>query len=572
MSVSNAEIATVFEEIADILELEQANPFRIRAYRNAARVVLAFAPDIATLLANGQALPKLPGIGDDLAGKIAEIASTGQCALLQRLYGEVPGGLRDLLKVSGLGPRRVARLWHELGIQTPADLYQAARSGRIRALHGFSEHSEERLLQSVDQLLHSPRRRLLVSVVPVAERLLSSLSEVPGVIEVATAGSFRRGRDTVGDLDLLVSAHSGSPVIPRLVVDAEVGTVLSAGTTRASVLLKSGLQVDLRLLKPQSWGAGLVYLTGSKAHNIELRRLAQKQGLKISEYGVYRGKQRIAGSNEASIYQALGLPWIPPELREGRGEIAAAQADELPALVALGDLRGDLHAHTRASDGHNSLEEMAAAARAAGLEYLAITDHSRHLAITHGLDADALARQIEQIDALNEKLSGITLLKGIEVDILEDGSLDLPDALLARLDLVIGAVHSAFGLSREQQTRRLLRAMEHPHFSILAHPSGRLLGERPPINCDFASLIEGVRQRGCALELNAQPQRLDLDDLHCRMAREAGVLIAISSDAHSIQDFHGLRFGIGQARRGWLEASDVLNTRSLAAVRKLLKP
>jgi DNA polymerase (family 10) len=572
VSVSNAEIATVFEEIADILELEQANPFRIRAYRNAARVVLAFAPDIATLLANGQALPKLPGIGDDLAGKIAEIASTGQCALLQRLHGEVPGGLRDLLKVSGLGPRRVARLWHELGIQTPADLYQAARSGRIRALHGFSEHSEERLLQSVDQLLHSPRRRLLVSVVPVAERLLSSLSEVLGVIEVATAGSFRRGRDTVGDLDLLVSAHSGSPVIPRLVEDAEVGTVLSAGTTRASVQLKSGLQVDLRLLKPQSWGAGLVYLTGSKAHNIELRRLAQKQGLKISEYGVYRGKQRIAGSNEASVYQALGLPWIPPELREGRGEIAAAQADELPALVALGDLRGDLHAHTRASDGHNSLEEMAAAARAAGLEYLAITDHSRHLAITHGLDADALARQIEQIDAFNEKLSGITLLKGIEVDILEDGSLDLPDALLARLDLVVGAVHSAFGLSREQQTRRLLRAMEHPYFSILAHPSGRLLGERPPINCDFASLIEGARQRGCALELNAQPQRLDLDDLHCRMAREAGVLIAISSDAHSTQDFDGLRYGIGQARRGWLEARDVLNTRPLAAVRKLLKP
>jgi DNA polymerase (family 10) len=571
MTVSNDEIAAIFEEIADILELEEANPFRIRAYRNAARTLQAFGPDIAALLADGQALPKLPGIGEDLAGKIGEIASTGGCALLQRLRGEVPSGLRELLKVSGLGPRRVARLWHELGIQTPAELQLAARSGRIRALHGFGEHTEERLLQAVDQLLHTPQRRLLAQVAPITERLLAMLHAVPGVIEAATAGSFRRCRDTVGDLDILVSARSGSPVIPRFIGDDEVGTVLAAGSTRASVLLRSGLQVDLRLLAPASWGAGLVYLTGSKAHNIELRRIAQEQGLKISEYGVYRGKQRLAGSSEASVYQALGLPWIAPELREGRGEIAAALAGTLPRLVELGDLRGDLHAHTRASDGRNSLEEMAEAARAAGLEYLAITDHSRHLAITHGLDADALTRQIEQIDALNERLDGITLLKGIEVDILEDGSLDLPDALLGRLDLVVGALHSAFNLSKEQQTRRLLRAMEHPHFSILAHPSARLLGERPPINCDFTALIEGARQRGCALELNAQPLRLDLDDLHCHEAHEAGVPIAISSDAHRTQDFAGLRFGIGQARRGWLEAKDVLNSRPLAEVRRRLK-
>lgn len=571
MSVSNAEIATVFEEIADILELEGANPFRIRAYRNGARVVQAFAPDIATLLASGQALPKLPGIGDDLTGKIVEIASNGQCALLQRLRGEVPAGLRELLKVSGLGPKRVARLWHELGIQTPAELHQAARSGRIRALHGFSEHSEERLQQAVEQLLHTPQRRLLARVAPIAERLLAMLRAVPGVLEVASAGSFRRGRDTVGDLDILVSARRGSPAIPRFIADAEVETVLAAGSTRASVLLHSGLQVDLRLLSPASWGAGLVYLTGSKAHNIELRRMAQEQGLKISEYGVYRGQQRIAGSSEESVYQALGLPWIPPELREARGEIAAARAGRLPRLLELKDLRGDLHTHTQASDGRNSLEEMAEAARAAGLEYLAITDHSRHLAIAHGLDADALARQIDQIDALNARLTGITLLKGIEVDILEDGRLDLPDAILGRLDLVVGAVHSAFGLSKVQQTRRLLRAMDHPHFSILAHPSGRLLGERPPIDCDFTALIEAARQRGCALELNAQPERLDLDDLHCRAARDAGVPIAISSDAHSIHDLTGLRFGIGQARRGWLETKDVLNTRPLAEVRRLLK-
>ncbi|SDS28127.1 DNA polymerase/3'-5' exonuclease PolX [Pseudomonas oryzae] len=570
MSVSNAEIAAVFEEIADILELEGANPFRIRAYRNGARVVQAFAPDIAMLLASGQTLPKLPGIGDDLAAKIAEIAASGQCALLQRLRGEVPSGLRELLKVAGLGPKRVARLWHELGIQTPAELHQAARSGRIRTLHGFGEHTEERLLQAVDQLLHTPQRRLLAHVAPIAERLLAMLREVPGVLEVATARSYRRGRDTVGDLDILVSARSGSPVIPRFTGDAEVETVLAAGTTRASVLLRSGLQVDLRLLAAASWGAGLVYLTGSKAHNIELRRMAQERGLKISEYGVYHGQQRIAGSSEESVYQALGLPWIPPELREARGEIAAALAGTLPRLVQRRDLRGDLHAHTRASDGRNSLAEMAAAAQAAGLEYLAITDHSRHLAITHGLDADALARQIDEIDALNERLNGITLLKGIEVDILEDGSLDLPDSILGRLDLVVGAVHSSFNLGKQQQTRRLLRALEHQHFSILAHPGGRLLGERPPINYDFAALLAAARQRGCALELNAQPERLDLDDLHCREAREAGVPIAISSDAHSTLDFVWLRFGVGQARRGWLEARDVLNTRPLAELRRML--
>ncbi|MCM2318257.1 MAG: DNA polymerase/3'-5' exonuclease PolX [Pseudomonas sp.] len=572
MTVSNAEIAVVLEEIADILELEAANPFRIRAYRNAARTLQAFAPDIASLLATGKALPKLPGIGEDLSGKIGEIASTGSCALLQRLRGEVPTGLRELLKVSGLGPRRVGRLWHELGIQTPAELHRAARSGQIRQLHGFGEGSEEKLLQSVELLLHTPQRWLLARVAPIAERLLTDLREVPGVIEVATAGSLRRCRDTVGDLDILVSARRGSPVIQRLTGDAQVASVLAAGTTRASVRLHSGLQVDLRLLSPQSWGAGLLYLTGSKAHNIALRRMAQERGLKISEYGLYRGKQRIAGDSEASIYQALGLPWIAPELREARGEIEAAQAGSLPHLVELGDLRGDLHAHTRASDGRNSLEEMALAAQAAGLEYLAITDHSRHLAITHGLDADGLARQIDEIDALNERLSGITLLKGIEVDILEDGSLDLPDSILGRLDLVVGAVHSAFTLTKEQQTRRLLRALEHPHFSILAHPSGRLLGERPPINCDFSALIAAARERGCALELNAQPERLDLDDLHCREARDQGVPIAISSDAHSTMDFAGLRFGIGQARRGWLEARDVLNTRPLSAVRRLLKP
>ncbi|MCC6073984.1 DNA polymerase/3'-5' exonuclease PolX [Pseudomonas sp. GCM10022188] len=571
MTINNAKIAAVFEEIADILELQGANAFRVRAYRNAARVVRAFAPDIAELLASGQTLPKLPGIGEDLATKIAEIAGTGQSAQLQRLRGKVPEGLPELLTISGLGPKRVARLWHELGIQTLTELRQAARSGRIRTLEGFGGRTEERLLQAVDQLLHTSQRRPLGRVAPVAEHLLDLLREVPGVLEAVIAGSFRRGRDTVGDLDILVSARAGCPAIPRFTATPEVATVLSAGTTRASVLLHSGLQVDLRLLRPASWGAGLVYLTGSKAHTIELRRMAQDQGLKISEYGVYRGRQRIAGATEESVYQTLDLPWIPPELREAQGEIAAAAAGKLPKLVELDDLRGDLHAHTYASDGQNSLEEMAAAARDAGLQYLAITDRTWSASVARGLDADALARQIDQIDALNAHLTGITLLKGVEVEILEDGSLDLPDSLLARLDLVVGAVHSAFALAKKQQTQRLLRALEHPHFSILAHPGARLLGERPPIEYDFAAVLEAARQRGCALEVNAQPERLDLDDVHCRAARDAGVAIAICSGARSVDDFACLRFGVGQARRGWVEAADVLNTRPLAKLRRMLK-
>ncbi|MEK7842808.1 MAG: DNA polymerase/3'-5' exonuclease PolX, partial [Pseudomonadota bacterium] len=482
----------------------------------------------------------------------------------------LPSAITELLKIPGLGPKRVKALYHDLEVQTVEQLYAAARDGRIRVLPGFGEKSELNILQAVEAHASQTRRFKLAVAAQYADALRAFLALAPGVTQVTVAGSFRRMRETVGDLDILVTAAAARPVIQRFIGYEEVADTLAAGTTRASVILRCGLQVDLRVVAEESYGAALHYFTGSKAHNIAVRRLAQKRGLKINEYGVYRGKTRIAGETEESVYAAVGLSYIPPELRENRGEIALAQAGRLPQLLELGDLRGDLHVHTKATDGHNTLREMALAGKAYGFEYLAITEHSRRLSVAHGLDPLRLARQCEEIDRLNEELEGITLLKGIEVDILEDGSLDLPDEVLAQLDLVLGAVHSKFELTRVKQTERILRAMAHPHFTMLAHPSGRLIQQRAPYDVDMPRIIREARSRGCFLELNAHPERLDLLDSYCQMAKEEGVLVSVNSDAHSTFDFANLRFGIGQARRGWLEKQNTLNTRPLGELRSLL--
>lgn len=570
MPVHNADIAAIFEEIADRLEIQGANPFRIRAYRNAARTVGELSQEARALLDKGEDLTRLPGIGEDLAAKIHEIVTTGRCSLLERLRRELPPAVTELLQIPGLGPKRVKALYHDLEVQTVEQLYRAARDGRIRALPGFGEKTELNILQAVEAHVSQARRFKLAVAAQYAEALAAFLKAIPGVEQVTVAGSFRRMRETVGDLDILVTAKSGSPVMQRFAEYDEVADVLSAGNTRASVVLKSGLQVDLRVVAQESYGAALHYFTGSKAHNIAIRRMAQKRGLKINEYGVFRGDERIAGNDEASVYKSVGLPFIPPELREDRGEIEAAAAGRLPRLVEFSDLRGDLHAHTRATDGHDSLRDMALAAKAMGFEYLAITEHSRRLTVAHGLDPQRLARQCDEIDRLNGELGGITILKGIEVDILEDGQLDLPDAVLGRLDLVVGAVHSRFHLSRARQTERILRAMDHPHFTLLAHPSGRLIEQREPYDVDMLRIIRHAKSRGCFLELNAHPERLDLLDSHCQMAREEGVLVSINSDAHSTFDFANLKYGVGQARRGWLEKDDVLNSRPLATLQRLI--
>lgn len=571
MPIHNADIARVFEEIADLLEIEGANVFRVRAYRNAARTLQELGRDVRAMLLAGKDLTELPGIGHDLAGKIREIVETGRCSALDKLHRRMPPAITELLKIPGLGPKRVRALHQELDIQTVEQLQRAVRDHRIRALPGFGEKTEAHIGEALAAHAGAAGRFKLSTAAQYAEPLATYLRGVAGVRQVVVAGSYRRCRETVGDLDLLITADPGSPVMARLIAYDEVAEVLSHGATRSSVMLKSRLQVDVRVVEPDCYGAALHYFTGSKAHNIAVRRLAQERGLKLNEYGVFQGRQRIAGDTEESVYRSVGLPFIPPELREDRGEIEAARANRLPKLIESGDLRGDLHAHTTATDGHNTLEEMAEAAKAIGLGYLAITEHSRRLTVAHGLDPLRLARQIDEIERLNEKLRGITLLKGIEVDILEDGSLDLPDELLGRLDLVIGAVHSRFELSRARQTERILKAMDHPHFTLLAHPTGRLIERREPYDVDMLRLIRKAKERGCFLELNAHPERLDLLDTDCRAARDEGVLVAINSDAHSVLDFDHLRLGVGQARRGWLEKKDVLNTRTLDDLWPLLK-
>ncbi len=571
MPIHNADIAAIFEQIADLLEIENDNPFRIRAYRNAARTLRNLGQDVGDMLAGGKDLTKLPGIGKDLAAKIEEIVATGRCRTLDKLHKRTSPGLSELLRIPGLGPKRVSALYHELDIHTPEQLYRAARDGRIRALPGFGEKTEQHILENIEAHVQKDSRIKLATAAQYARALEAYLRQAAGVSQVTVAGSYRRCRETVGDLDILVCAGNDSPVMDHLILYDEVAQVLSQGRTRATVILRSGLQVDVRVVDKKNYGAALYYFTGSKAHNIEIRKLARKRGLKINEYGVFQNGRRVAGDTEASVLGAVGLPYIAPELRENRGEIEAAQAGMLPQLVERGDLKGDLHAHTKATDGHDTLKAMALAARERGLEYLAVTEHSRRLTVAHGLDQRRLLQQMEQIDELNETLRGITLLKGIEVDILEDGRLDLPDAVLGRLDLVIGAVHSKFHLSRARQTRRILRAMDHPHFTLLAHPSGHLLLERAPYDVDMPRIIRHARERGCFLELNAHPMRLDLLDSYCMLAREEGVLISINSDAHSTMDFDNLAYGVGQARRGWLEKKDVLNTRPLEVLRGLLK-
>lgn len=576
MTVRNDKIAAAFDEIADLLELQDANPFRVRAYRNAARTLVSWPEEMADWAAQKRDFDDLPGVGGDLAGKIGEILERGSCDQLDRLRAQFPRGITELLQIPGLGPKRVHALYHELGVRSPAQIQSAAREGRIRDIRGFGETSERRIAEAAAAYLQRSTRWPIARIAGDVEALLEHLRTTPGVSQAVVAGSYRRRRDTVGDIDILVAAARGHALADRLQAFEQVEQVLAHGTTRASVVLTNGLQVDLRVVQPSSFGAALVYFTGSKAHNIALRRIARARKLKINEYGVFTAAQgrtakRIAGDTETSVYAAIGLPYIPPELREDHGEIEAARQHALPHLVDRSHLRGDLHAHTKASDGVETLEQMARAARDAGLDYLAIAEHSQSLTVARGLDAERLGAHIDAIDRLNETLQGIVLLKGIEIEILEDGRLDLPDAVLARLDLVVGAVHSLFDLSRAKQTARIMRAMDHPHFSILAHPNGRLFGTRGACELDMERIIRHARERGCFLELNSQPDRLDLFDLQCRQAKDAGVPVVISSDAHRGADFRWLQFGIDQARRGWLEPRDVLNTLPLAELKTRLE-
>jgi DNA polymerase (family 10) len=570
MPAHNSDIADLFNQVADLLEILGENPFRIRAYRNAARTIGSLSQSVAAMVEQGKDLTELSGIGKDLASKIQEIAKTGSLSYLHELEDRIPPQLGRLMKIPGLGPKRVKILYDELEITNLEDLKKAAEEGRVQKLKGFGDKTEKMILDEIDREKKETRIKISVGE-EIADGIVNYLRKVEGVTEVVVAGSYRRRKETVADLDVLATCKESSKVMDAFVNYDNVGKVIAKGDTRSTVIFRSGIQMDLRVVPAESYGAALHYFTGSKAHNIAVRMLGVKKGLKINEYGVFKGEKRVAGKAEEDVFAQVGLPFIEPELREDRGEIEAAQKDRLPKLITLKDIRGDLHAHTKETDGRHSLEQMVEAARDRGYQYVAITDHSKRLSMTHGFDERRLAKRNEEIDRLNEKLKGFVVLKSIEVDILTDGTLDLPDSILKELDLTVCSIHSKFNLPREKQMDRIIRAMDNPYFNIFAHPSGRLINEREPYDIDIETLMKSAKDRGCVMEVNAHPDRLDLTDTDCKLAKEMGVKIVISTDAHSMGDIALMRFGVWQARRGWLEKEDVLNTRNLDELRKLLK-
>ncbi|MFW5861267.1 MAG: DNA polymerase/3'-5' exonuclease PolX [Spirochaetota bacterium] len=571
MPVHNRDVAEIFNHIADLLELKGDNQFRIRSYRNAARTVESMSRNVADMVDAGEDLSSLQGIGKDLAGKIEKIVRREKLDLLEKLKKEVPEELTELLKIGGLGPKKLKKIYDELGIRNMDELKEAINARKIRELEGFGKKTEETIQKEITRLGESGNRFSIATAEEMAAPLMEYLGNGKGVEKIEIAGSFRRRKETVGDIDILAVCKKDNDLMERFTGYEDVDRVVSKGEARSTVILRSGLQVDVRVFEKKSYGAALHYFTGSKEHNVAMRKMAQKQDLKINEYGVFSGKKMIAGKTEEEIYAHFGLAYIEPELRENRGEIDAAASGKLPKLVTLDDIRGDLHTHTDATDGRMSLKEMAEGARNMGYEYMAVTDHSKRVTVAGEMDVKEVRKQMEKIDRLNEEYDDFRLLKGIEVDILEDGSLDLPDELLKELDLCVCAVHYKFNLSREKQTERILRAMENRYFTILAHPTGRMIGERDPYELDMEKIFRAAGENECFIELSAHPKRLDLVDYHCKQAKDMKVKMAISTDSHSTGNLKNMKYGIGQARRGWLEKDDVLNTLSLDDLVKVVK-
>ncbi|HUO05124.1 MAG TPA: DNA polymerase/3'-5' exonuclease PolX [Candidatus Binataceae bacterium] len=565
--MDNREIANVFDEIADLLEISGANFFRVRAYRNAARITRDHPVPLSSLTT--EQLCELPGIGEELAAKIETLSSTGRLPFLDELKKKVPSGLVELRSIRGLGPKRIKLLGELLEVRDKEGLRRAAEAGRIRAVRGLGAKLEEQILHALaEPAAQQEKRMLYADAEPIVNALLTHMRKCRAATAIDVAGSFRRRRETVGDIDVLAASSKPQSVTEQLRAYGPVKEVLASGETKTSVVLADGLQVDLRVVAPGDFGAALLYFTGSKAHGIHLRKIAQDRSLLLNEYGLFRGKKAIAAADEKGVYRALGLEWIPPEIREDRGEIEAAASGKLPHLIARKDLRGDLHSHSTWTDGRASIEEMARGAARAGLEYLAVTDHSKRLTMAHGLDPKRLREQWREIDRVVAKVRGIKLLRGIEVDILEDGSLDLPDDVLSELDWVVASVHYKIEQNSRDLTRRIVKAIGNPNVDVLGHPTGRLINHRAPGHFDLDEVLRAARGEGCAMEINSQPERLDLDDVMCIAAKRAGVKMVISSDAHHPNQFAGLEYGVNQARRGWIESSDVLNSRPLSKLRQ----
>ncbi len=570
--MQNPEIARLFGEVADLLEIKGENPFRIRAYRNAARTIRDFPEPLAEVVARGTPpLTELPGIGDDLAEKIEAIVATGELPLHKQLMAKLPKGLLDLLRIPGLGPKRVKILYARLKIRSAADLAKAIASGRVRQLKGFGPKMIEKIQAGLPQAHSAERRLLLHDAETEAAAIETYLRAGGGISAIVVAGSFRRRRETVGDLDVVVTSADGAAVMHRFVAYGDAAEVLSHGETRSTIRLRGGLQVDLRAVEPAAYGAALQYFTGSQAHNVALRQLAQGMDRKLNEYGLFNGTRRVAGKTEEELYAALGLDWIPPELREGRGEIALAREHRLPTLVTPEEVRGDLQMHTKATDGQGTLAEMAEAAAAIGYQYIAITDHSKRVTMAHGLDAARLRAEWEAVDAWNAKRGPVRVLKSVELDILEDGSLDLPDDVLAEADYVLASIHYGLTQPEKQITKRLLGAIEHPWVDAIGHPTGRLIGRREPYRLDFDAVARAAARTGCLLELNGHPDRMDLPDTLAARAKELGVRFVASTDSHAPSTLPFMRYAIDVARRAGLERSDIVNTLPLAEMRRQLK-
>jgi DNA polymerase (family 10) len=576
--MDNPEIARVFEEIADILEIQGENPFRIRSYRNAALVIEGLAVSLKNILAEDEKkLETIPGIGTSIREKVVEMLTTGKCKFHDELLKKLPPGLLDLLKVTGVGPKKVALIYNKVGVSTVEELEKAAKAHKLCELPGMGEKSEQKILKGVQEFKRVSGRFNISVASSIAEDYKAYMKKLKGVINVEPSGSLRRWKETIGDLDILVTCKRGVPVMDHFVSYPEVTDVVAKGDTKSTVILTNGLQVDLRVLDKRSFGSALQYFTGSKAHNIAVRDRAKRMGLKISEYGVFRekGNKWVAGETEEDVYRTVGLGWIPPELRENRGEIEAAEASKLPELLKLSHIKGDLQMHTTESDGANTLEEMAEAAMEMGYEYIAVTEHSKGLGIARGLEEKRLLKQMTAIDRFNAGLKkrGKTfrVLKGTEVDIRADGTLDYDRRILEKLDCVVGAVHSGFDMPGKKMTERIIRGMSTGQLNILAHPTGRLIGTREPYEVDMERIVDAAKKYGVFLELNSYPDRLDLNDIHCKLAKDNGVLVAISTDSHNKLHFKNITYGVHTARRGWLTKKDVLNTRSLNELLKLLK-
>lgn len=567
--MQNDQIARLFDQLADLLEIQKANPFRVRAYRNASRTISALSESASAIVADDDArLTDLDGIGKDLAKKIEVIVETGSLPQLEELKEQIPPGVVDMLRIPGIGPKKVSAMFEELGIDSLESLKAAAEAGEIAKLKGFGKKTEQLILDNIDRAASADERVQLAEAKADADRIVADLLQLDEVEQASVAGSCRRRRETVGDLDVLVTSTTSAAPMDALAAHPLVESVLARGETKQRVRLHGGIELDLRVVPDESFGAAMQYFTGSKEHNIVIRRRAVERGLKVNEYGVFRGDEQVAGRTEEDVYASVDLPWIPPEIRENRGEIEQAESGSLPELVELADIRGDLHMHTTATDGRASIREMAEAGKARGLKYIAITDHSKRVSMANGLDEERLRAHWKEIDAVNDEVEGIEILKGIECDILEDATLDLSDACLAEADWVIAVLHYGLKQPRKKIQKRLLNAVQNPNVDIIGHPTGRLIGKRDGADIDFTELFKAAAEHGVMMEINAHPKRLDLNEFHAAACKELGIPIVVSTDAHSQQGMDVMQYGVYQARRAGLTKSDVANTLTVADFRK----